>query len=150
MSDDTLKARITEAMKAAMRAKDKPRLGTIRLIQAEIKRIEVDERIDVDDSRVLAIMDKMLKQRKDAAKQFHDAQRTDLEDQELYEAGVIQEFLPAALNETEIDALIDSAISKAGASSMADMGKVMGLLKPDLQGRADMGQVSQKLKARLQ
>lgn len=150
MSDDTLKARITEEMKAAMRAKDKPRLGTIRLIQAEIKRIEVDERIEVDDSRLLAILDKMLKQRKDAANQYREAQRSDLEEQELYEVGVIQEFLPAALSDAEIDALIDSAIAKVGASSMADMGKVMGLLKPELQGRADMSQVSQKLKAKLQ
>lgn len=150
MSDDSLKTRITEAMKTAMRAKDKPRLGTIRLILAEIKRIEVDERIEVDDTRVLAVLDKMLKQRKDAAKQYHDAQRNDLEEQELYEAGVIQEFLPAALSEAEIDALIDSAIDNVGASSMADMGKVMGQLKPQLQGRADMAQVSQKLKAKLQ
>ena len=150
MSDESLKARITEAMKSAMRAKEKSRLGAIRLIQAEIKRIEVDERIDIDDARVLAILDKMVKQRNDAAKQYRQAQRDDLEQQELFEVSVIQEFLPAALSESEITSLIDDAITKVGASTMADMGKVMGLLKPQLQGRADMGQVSQLIKAKLQ
>jgi len=149
MSEETLKVRIKTEMKAAMRAKDKPRLGTIRLIQAEIKRIEVDERIELDDTRVLAILDKMSKQRRDSLSQFKDAGRDDLAEQEQTELDVIAEFLPAALTDEELQQLIDQAITDSGAQAMSDMGKVMGILKPQVQGRADMGAVSQQIKARL-
>ena len=149
MSEETLKARITTEMKTAMRAKDKPRLGTIRLIQAEIKRIEVDERIELDDTRVLAILDKMSKQRRDSLSQFKDAGRDDLAEQEQSELDVIAEFLPAALTEEELQVLIDQAVAASGAQAMSDMGKVMGILKPQIQGRADMGVVSKQIKARL-
>jgi len=149
MSDATLKARLTEAMKAAMRAQEKARLGAIRLIQAEIKRVEVDERIEVDDARVLAILDKMVKQRRDSIQQFESAGRTDLVAIEAGELAVIQEFLPRALGEAELDLLIDDAMRDSGAVAMKDMGKVMAILKPQVQGRADMGLVSQRIKARL-
>ena len=149
MSDATLKARLTEAMKAAMRAQEKARLGAIRLIQAEIKRVEVDERIEVDDARVLAILDKMVKQRRDSIQQFESAGRTDLVAIEAGELAVIQEFLPRALGEAELDLLIDGAMRESGAIAMKDMGKVMAILKPQVQGRADMGLVSQRIKARL-
>jgi len=149
MSDATLKARLTEAMKAAMRAQEKARLGAIRLIQAEIQRVEVDERIDVDDARVLAILDKMIKQRRDSIQQFESAGRTDLVEIEAGELAVIQEFLPQALGEAELELLIDGAIRESGAVAMKDMGKVMAILKPQVQGRADMGLVSQRIKARL-
>ena len=149
MSDATLKARITEAMKAAMRAQEKARLGAIRLMLAEIKRVEVDERIAVDDARVLAILDKMIKQRRDSIQQFESAGRTDLVDIEARELAVIQEFLPQALGEAELALLIDDAMRESGAVAMKDMGKVMAILKPQVQGRADMGLVSQRIKARL-
>jgi len=149
MSEETLKVRIKTEMKAAMRAKDKPRLGTIRLIQAEIKRIEVDERIELDDTRVLAILDKMSKQRRDSLSQFNDAGRDDLAEQEQTELDVIAEFLPTALTDGELQQLIDQAVTASGAQAMSDMGKVMGILKPQVQGRADMGAVSQQIKARL-
>ena len=149
MSDATLKARLTEAMKAAMRAQEKARLGAIRLIQAEIQRVEVDERIDVDDARVLAILDKMIKQRRDSIQQFESAGRTDLVEIEAGELAVIQEFLPQALGEAELELLIDGAMRESGAIAMKDMGKVMAILKPQVQGRADMGLVSQRIKARL-
>lgn len=149
MSEESLKARIMDAMKAAMRAQDKPRRDAIRLIQAEIKRIEVDERIEVDDARVLAILDKMLKQRRDSIQQFAQANRQDLIAIEEIEIAVIQDFLPRALDATEIDALISAAIAESGASEMKDMGKVMAILKPQVQGRADMGAVSQQIKKRL-
>jgi uncharacterized protein YqeY len=136
-------------MKAAMKAKDKERLATIRLIQAEFKRIEVDERIEVDDARALAVLDKMVKQRRDSAAQYSDAGREELAAQENAEIEVISEFLPAQLDEAELDALIDAAIAASDASGMAAMGAVMGKLKPELAGRADMGAVSQKVKARL-
>ena len=149
MSDETLKAIIKQNMKDAMRAKDKPRLGTIRLIQAEIKRIEVDERIDLDDARVLVILDKMTKQRRDSLSQFKDAGRDDLAEQEELELAVIAEFLPEALSEDELESLIKQAITDSGAESMRDMGKVMAILKPQMQGRADMGNVSKKIKSLL-
>ncbi|MEH6544460.1 MAG: GatB/YqeY domain-containing protein [Porticoccaceae bacterium] len=148
-ANSTLKARITGAMKDAMRARDKPRLGAIRLILADIKRIEVDERIDVSDERVLVILDKMTKQRKDSETQFTAAGRDELAAIERAEMEVIAEFLPAALAESEIDALITAAVADTGAESMKDMGKVMGILKPQLQGRADMAAVSQRIKAQL-
>ena len=149
MSASAIKDDIQVAMKAAMRAKDKPRLQTIRLMQAEFKRIEVDERIELDDARVLAVLDKMVKQRRDSAQQYTDAGRTELADQENFEIGVIQEFLPQQLSEDEIIALVDEAIAGCDASGMQAMGPVMGQLKPQLQGRADMGQVSALVKQRL-
>ncbi len=136
-------------MKAAMKARDKERLATIRLIQAEFKRVEVDERIDVNDERALAIMDKMLKQRRDSAQQYQDAGRDELAAQELGEIAVIQSFLPAQLTDDEIQALIDDALSGIETSGMAAMGPLMAVIKPKLQGRADMGAVSKLVKARL-
>jgi uncharacterized protein YqeY len=149
MSDQTLKSRLRDEMKAAMRAKDKQRLSTIRLIQAEIKRIEVDERIDVDDDRVLIVMDKMCKQRRDSIQQYTDAGRIELADIEASEIVVIQEFLPSQLNQQELTDMIADAVASSGAESMKDMGKVMAILKPKLQGRADMGEVSKLIKAKL-
>ena len=136
-------------MKAAMRAKDKERLSTIRLILAEFKRIEVDERIEVDDARALAVLDKMVKQRRDSAEQYANADRQELADVENAEIEVIQEFLPAQLTEAELDSMIDTAIAASDAQGMAAMGAVMGQLKPQLQGRADVGAVSKLVKQRL-
>ncbi len=149
MSDSPLKQKFTEAMKDAMRAKDKPRLGTIRLALSEIKRVEVDERIDPDDGRIIGILDKMVKQRRESIKQFEAAQRAELVAQEAMEIGILQEFLPQALSETELGAIIQKALVDSGAADMKDMGKVMGLVKPQVVGRADMGAVSQKIKATL-
>lgn len=145
----TLKQQLTAAMKDAMRAKDKVRLGTIRLMQADIKRIEVDERIDVDDARALVILDKMVKQRRDSISQYQDAGRQELADVEQAEIEVIQEFLPEALSDDEILAMIDDAIISVSAESMKDMGKVMGIIKPKIQGRADAGAVSKLIKNKL-
>lgn len=144
-----LKQQITTEMKAAMRAKDKERLGTIRMILAELKRIEVDERIELDDARVLATLDKMSKQRRDSISQYEAANRQDLADVERREMEVIKTFLPQPLNEEEISELIEQAISTSGAQSMQDMGKVMGVLKPQIQGRADVGETSKLVKQRL-
>jgi len=149
MSEQSLKAEITSAMKVAMRARDKDRLGTVRLILSEIKRIEVDERIDVDDARVLVVLDKMLKQRRDSIQQYEAAGRQDLADVEAAEGLVINSFLPTALTEQEIAGLLDQAISNSGAESVRDMGKIMALLKPELQGRADVAAVNQLVKQRL-
>lgn len=149
MPELSLKEQLSQAMKDAMRAKDKERLGVIRMALAAFKQIEVDERIEVDATRSLAILDKMLKQRKDSAAQYADASRQDLADIELFEISVIQDFLPKALTEQEIATLIEQAIADSQAASMKDMGKVMGLLKPLLQGKADMGQVSGLIKSRL-
>ena len=149
MSKTHLKQRITEAMKAAMRARDKARLGAVRLALAEIKKVEVDERISLDDSRITSILDKMVKQCRDSIKQFETAGRTDLVAQEQLEINVIKEFLPEALSEEELDTIIKDALEKSGASSMQDMGNLMGLVKPQVVGRADMGAVSQKIKAAL-
>ena len=137
----SMKSQLTDAMKEAMRAKNKERLGAIRLILAEIKRIEVDERIEIDDARVLTVLDKMVKQRRDSITQYESAGRQELADIEIAEINVIQDFLPTALTEKEINQLVQTAISETGASSMADMGKVMGILRPQLQGRADTGAV---------
>jgi uncharacterized protein YqeY len=145
----SLKEQITDALKTAMRAKEKERLGAIRLIQSEIKRIEVDERIEVDDARLLAILDKMVKQRRDSISQFEDAGRQELADKEQREIEVIQAFLPTPLNEQELATMIDDAIATTGAESMKDMGKVMGIIKPQIQGRADAGAVSGMIKAKL-
>jgi uncharacterized protein YqeY len=145
----SLKNSLTEAMKEAMRAKDKPRLGAIRLILAEVKRVEVDERITISDERLLSILDKMAKQRRDSIFQYEAAGRSELAEIESNEINVIQEFLPTALTNDEINALIDSAIEQSGAESMRDMGKVMGILKPQIQGRADGGAVSGLVKTAL-
>ncbi len=144
-----LKQRITDDMKAAMKSGDKARLGVIRLILAALKQVEVDERIELDDTRVLAILDKMVKQRRDSVAQYESAGRTELAEQEKFEIGIIQDYLPQQLSEEEIAALIDEALAATGASSMKDMGKLMGWLKPKLQGRADMGAVSARIKQKL-
>ena len=144
-----LKARLTDDMKAAMKSGDRQRLGTIRLVQAAIKQREVDERIQLDDAQVLQVLEKMLKQRRDSVAQYEAAQRQDLAAQERYEIGVIESYLPAQLSEAEVDALVTSAITDSGAASARDMGKVMALLKERAAGRADMGALSQKVKAKL-
>ena len=144
-----LKQRLVEDMKTAMKAGKKRRLGIIRLINAAIKQREVDERIELDDTQVLAVLDKMLKQRRDSITQYEAAKREDLAEQERYEIGVCQEYLPAALSDDEIAALIEAAVAAAGALSQKDMGKVMALLKPQVQGRADVGAVSALVKQRL-
>ena len=136
-------------MKEAMKAREKERLTTIRLIQAEFKRVEVDERIEIDDARALAIMDKMVKQRRDSISQFESAGRDELAAIERAEIKVIQEFLPQQLSEDEILAIIDDALSGIDATGMAAMGPLMGVIKPKLQGRADMGAVSKLVKAKL-
>ena len=145
----SLKQSLTDAMKAAMRAKEKERLGAIRLVLAEFKRIEVDERIEVDDARGLAVLDKMCKQRRDSISQYEEAGRTELAEQERFEMAIIQEFMPAPLSDEELDALIDKAIADSGADSVKAMGQVVALVKPAVQGRADMGSVSRKIKERL-
>ncbi len=145
----SMKSQIKDAMKDAMRAKDKPRLGAIRLILSEVKRIEVDERIELDDARVLAVLDKMIKQRRDSVKQYEDAERQELADQETFEIGVISEFLPQALTPEEISALIEDALDQVEATGMKAMGQVMAILKPKIQGRADIGKISSLLKAKL-
>jgi len=145
----SLKLQINNAMKQAMRAKQKERLRAIRLIQAEVKRVEVDERIEVNDERLLAIMDKMVKQRRDSISQYESAGRQELAAIEAAEIKVIQEFLPTALSAQEIDQLIQAAIAATGAESMRDMGRVMGVLKPQIQGRADAGEVSAGVKKAL-
>lgn len=140
---------LKNAQKDAMRARDKVRLGTIRMALAAVKQREIDERIELKDTDVLAILIKMVKQRKDAASQFETAGRQDLVDVELAEIEILQDFLPKALSAEELDPLIVQAISETGASGMQDMGKVMAWLKPKVQGRADMGQLSGKIKAKL-
>ncbi len=149
MADQTLKKSLTDAMKTAMRAKDKATLNAVRLILAEIKRIEVDERIDLDDARVLVVLDKLCKQRRDSISQYENADREDLAEQERIEFGVIQSYMPTPLTDDELDGLIKEAISTSGAATVKDMGKVVALLKPKVQGRADMGAVSKKIKALL-
>ncbi|MBS0601493.1 MAG: GatB/YqeY domain-containing protein [Proteobacteria bacterium] len=145
----SLKARLTEDMKDAMRAKDKDRLATIRLILAALKQREVDERIELDDTQVLAVLDKMLKQRRESIAQFESAGRTDLAEKEAAEAAVIQTYLPAALSPAEFDALIDATITATGAAGVRDMGKVMAAIKAQAQGRADMSEVSARIRTRL-
>jgi uncharacterized protein YqeY len=144
-----LKARITDEMKAAMRAGEKDRLGVIRLILAALKQREVDERIELDDPQVLAILEKMLKQRRDSIEQYTAANREDLAAVERAEVEVIQTYLPAPLSAAELDAIVSKAIADSGATSAREMGKVIGLVKPQVTGRADMGQVSEMIKARL-
>ncbi len=142
-----LKQDLTAAMKAAMKSGDKKRLGVIRLMLAAIKQIEVDTREELDDDQVLAVLDKMVKQRRDSAKQYTEAGRDELAEQENYEITVLQDYLPEALSDEEIDSMIKAAVAETGASAMQDMGKVMGILKAQVQGRADMGAVSGKIKA---
>ena len=144
-----IKDRINDDVKAAMRSKDKERLGALRLIQAAFKQKEVDERIELNDEQTLAILDKMAKQHRDSIEQFKKANRDDLVEVEQKELNIIEEYLPAQLSDDEINSLIEGAISETGAESIKDMGKVMGILKGQLQGRADMGKVSGLIKSRL-
>ena len=144
---ESLKDRINEDMKASMKSGDKSRLGVIRMILAAIKQVEVDERIELDDARVIVVLDKMLKQRRESIRQFRDAGRDDLAEVEEAEVIVIQDFLPQPLTEAEIDAMVAQAIADSGATSVKDMGGVMALLKPQMQGRADMAVVSARIKA---
>ncbi|MBN9286325.1 MAG: GatB/YqeY domain-containing protein [Gammaproteobacteria bacterium] len=145
----TIKEQVQEQMKIAMKAQEKERLAIIRLILAEFKRIEVDERIVLDETRELALLDKMQKQRRDSIEQFTAAGRDELAAKEQYEFDIIQSFKPAAMSEQEVEQLVAAAIKESAAASMQDMAKVMAILKPKLQGRADMGQVSAKVKALL-
>jgi uncharacterized protein YqeY len=144
-----LRDRITEDMKSAMRAGEKERLATIRLALAAIKQREIDERITLDDSQVLAVLEKMIKQRREAITQFKSGGRADLVAKETAEIGVLQHYLPAQLSEAELEALIAQAVAASGAASLKDMGKVMALVKPQAQGRADMGAVSARIKQKL-
>ena len=144
-----LKQRILEDVTATMRARDKLRLGTLRLVTAAIKQVEVDSRSDLDDAGVLTVLEKMLKQRRDSLQQYSDAGRQDLADQESYEIAIIETYMPEALPAVELGALIDGAIAEINADSMRDMGKVMGLLKSRVQGRADLGAVSAAVKQKL-
>lgn len=144
-----LKTRLMDAMKDAMRAQDKDRLGVIRMATAALKQIEVDERVELDDARVLATLEKLIKSRRESATAFEAGGRPELAAREIAEIAVLQGFLPAQLSEAEIDALISEVIAETGAASARDMGKVMNLLRPKLAGRADTGAVSQKVKARL-
>ncbi|MDB6091265.1 MAG: glutamyl-tRNA amidotransferase [Gammaproteobacteria bacterium] len=145
----TLKERITEDMKTAMRAGEKERLGTIRLALAAIKQREVDERISLDDNQVLAALEKMIKQRKEAITQFEAGGRADLVAKEKAELVVLQAYLPAQMSDAELDALIGEAVATSGATSIKDMGKVMGIVKAKAQGKADMGAVSARIKQKL-
>ena len=144
-----LQGQIQDAMKTAMKSGDKERLAVIRLMMSAMKQIEVDERIELDDNRVLGVLDKMVKQRRESISQFQAGGRDDLADKELAEIDTISDFLPQALTEAEIETIINSAISETGAASMKDMGKVMGIVKPQITGRADMGAVSGKIKSLL-
>ncbi len=146
---DSIKQKIQEDMKAAMRAKEKQRLGTIRLMQAAIKQREVDERISLDDTQVVVILDKMLKQRRDSLEQYTKADRQDLAEQEAFEIEVIKNYMPQQLNETEINALIETAINETGATSIKELGKVIGYLKPKVQGKVDMKSFTASIKQRL-
>jgi len=145
----TLKARITDDMKIAMKAKDAQRLGAVRLALAAIKQREVDERKELSDADVLAVLEKMIKQRRDSIQQYTAGNRKDLADQEQFEIDVLSAYLPQQATDAEVDAVIAEAIAATGAKGVADMGKVMGQVKAKLAGRADMGQVSARVKARL-
>lgn len=144
-----LKTELQEAMKAAMKGGEKARLGVIRLMLSALKQVEVDERIELDDARIITILDKMLKQRRESITQFDAAGRDDLSNQEKSEIEVIQTFMPQALSDEEIETIINDAITTSGAASVKDMGKVMGIVKPQMAGRADMGKVSGTIKNRL-
>ena len=149
MADTSLKEKLSSAVKDAMRSKDKDRLVTLRMAQAAVKQIEVDERRELTDDDVLKVLDKMLKQRRDAAAQYDDAGRGELADKERSEMVIIEEFMPAALSEDDLDALIRETINATGASGMQDMGNVMNELKPQVLGRVDMGHLSKKVRAAL-
>ena len=142
----SLKNKLTDDMKAAMKGGEKERLGVIRLINAAIKQREVDERIQLDDTQVLSVLEKMLKQRRDSVSQFQAAGRTDLADKETFEIGVIQSYMPAQLSAAEVDAIIAATIAEAGATGPKDMGKVMGLVRPKVAGKTDMGKLSEMIK----
>lgn len=146
---ETLKSRLQDDMKSAMRAKEKDRLVVIRGVMAAIKQREIDEQIELDDTQILAVLDKLVKQRRDSAQQFRDADRPELAEKEEMEMAVLQEYLPAALTPEEITSLIEETISATGAQSMKDMGKVMGAIKPKVQGKADMSEVSALIKQKL-
>lgn len=145
----SLKQRLTDDMKSAMKDGDKPRLEVIRLVNAAIKQREVDERVELDDAQVLAVLEKMLKQRRDSITQYDAAGRTDLADRERFEVGVIEAYLPARLSDDELAALVDAAVVATGASGPKDMGRVVAEVKAKAAGRADMGEVSQRIKAKL-
>ena len=145
----TLRERLNEEIKIAMKAREQERLGALRLMLAAVKQREVDERITLDDAAVVAVVEKMIKQRKDSIAQYEKAARQDLADKEKYEISVIEAYLPQQLSQGEIDAIVADAIAATGAKSAADMGKVMGVVKPKLAGRADMGKVSGLVKAKL-
>ncbi|WP_148862755.1 GatB/YqeY domain-containing protein [Marinobacter fonticola] len=149
MADTSLKEHISDSVKDAMRSKDKIRLGTLRMVQSAIKQIEIDERRELDDNDVLKVLDKMLKQRRDSISQYEDACREELADKERAEMVVIQEFMPAALTEDELDGMIRQAIETTGAEDMKDMGSVIGKLRPQVLGRVDMSHVSDKVRAAL-
>jgi len=146
---ESIRDQLTEHMKAAMRAKDKERLGVIRLALAAIKQKEIDERVTLDDSGVLAVLDKMVKQRRESIRQYRDANREDLAEKEEFEINVLQDYLPTALTDDELQQIIAHAIKESGATSVKDMGKLMALLKPQVQGRADMSAVSKIVKEKL-
>lgn len=146
---DALKSRIQDDVKAAMRARDQARLGVLRMVSAAIKQQEIDGRSTLDDTGVIAVLQKMIKQRRDAEEQFRAAGRSDLADQEAFEIRVIQGYMPQPLSQAEVEALVKDLLNEIGATSMQDMGKVMALLKPKLQGRADLGAVSAFVKGQL-
>jgi uncharacterized protein YqeY len=145
----TLKARVTEDMNSAMRARDAERLGAIRLLLAAIKQREVDERIELSDADVVAVIEKMLKQRRDSISQFEAAKRNDLADKEKFEVSVLQTYMPQALSEAEVTDMVIAAIAETGAAGVKDMGKIMAIIKPKVAGKADMGKVSALIKAKL-
>jgi len=145
----SLKARVTDDMKAAMRAKDAPRLSAVRLLLAAMKQKEVDERVELTDADIVAIIDKMIKQRRDSIAQYEKGGRQDLADIEKFEITVLQAYMPASLSDAEIEAEIAAALHASDAKTMADMGKVMAVLKPKLAGRADIGKVSARVKSKL-
>ncbi len=145
----SLKVQLTDDMKTAMKSGDKERLGVIRLINAAIKQREVDERIQLDDTQVLSVLEKMLKQRRDSVSQFQAAGRTDLADKETFEIGVVQSYMPAQLSPADLDAIVVATIAEAGATGPKDMGKVMGLVRPKVAGKTDMGKLSEIIKGKL-
>lgn len=149
MTDAILKSRIQDDMKSAMRAKEKERLGTIRMLLAAIKQREIDEQITLDDTQIMAVIEKMVKQRRDSIKQYLEAERSDLADIEETELALLQTYLPTQMTDEEMDALVSAAINESGAAGPQDIGKLMGVLKPKAQGRADMGKISQLVKAKL-
>jgi uncharacterized protein YqeY len=144
-----LRERLNDEMKVAMKAREQQKLDALRLLLSEVKRREVDERVTLDDAGVISVVEKMIKQRKDSISQFEKAARQDLADKEKFEVGILEAYLPQQLSAAEIDAVIDDAVAATGAKSPADMGKVMGVVKPKLAGRADMGKVSGLVKAKL-